>query len=374
MKKTVFISFIIIIILFTAVALFTPGRLKAEKLSRDVDSQISSSLHRSDGSIKISDYNRIASAILKDRGKPSKSPSPEKKPEEESPTPTEKKEKSPSPDSTKKSPTPKKVEGKDKDESSPEPAPRRTIFKPKILKPVPKPKAEKEFPTPKPTKKSPSPKPIKKSPKPEPKPKKTMEPSPTLNVEKTPVRKPVTPKPLKTPKVKKTTKPVSPKTSKPTPKKPRKHFSTKLYKRTHWDKFARHVRFTVHQEMKIKHLLLQERDQIMSARSDAAEKILKILNDKQDAKWDALYQKFDKLGEKGNYKKRLLLNPEYLKTIFSLSDSQRRMLFYISWDYARRVDKIRSRTTNKIRKILMPEQFVKWESAVKSRIGSPGKF
>ncbi|MCD4785910.1 MAG: hypothetical protein K8T10_18990 [Candidatus Eremiobacteraeota bacterium] len=379
MKKTAFISFIIIIFIFTTIALFSPEISRAQKLNENVNSQISSSLGVVDSSVKLGDYNQIASAILKDRGKPQESPSPEKKPDEESPSPKspEKKEASPTPDSSKKSPTPKKdvKDGdKNKDEASPAPAPKRTKFTPKTLKPVPKPKAGKETPKPKPAKKSPTPKPIKKTPKPVPKPKKTVMPSPTPSLEKTPVRKPVTPKPLKTPVVKKTPKPIAPKTLKPKPKKPRKHFSTKSYKRTHWDKFARHVRFTVHQEMKIKQLLLKERDQIMNARSSAAEKILKILNDKQEAKWDGLYQKFDKLGDKGDYKKRLLLNPEYLKTIFSLSDSQRKILFYISWDYARRVDKIRTRTTKKIQKILMADQFKKWESAVKSRIGSPGKF
>jgi len=109
----------------------------------------------------------------------------------------------------------------------------------------------------------------------------------------------------------------------------------------------------------------------MNARAAAAEKILRVLNAKQRAKWDYLYRRAEKSGDYGPYKKRLLLNPNYLNSSFTLNDSQRKQLYYITWKYVRRIEKIRKRANAKIGKLLMPDQYKRWEATVHRRIMNP---
>lgn len=228
---------------------------------------------------------------------------------------------------------PKKVEEPvdvDEESAPASPAPiEKKVITPKTVKPVPKPKTEV-----KPEVKKTSPTPIK------------------------PVVKPSPAKPVSKPR--------------PAVKKP---YEATTYTWTHWDAFARHVRFTVHQESRLKNLLAKERDRIMQARSEAAEKINRILDEKQRAKWDQMYRQADqKGGMVGDYKKRQLLNPEYLKDSFTLKEDQRRQLYYTAWNMARRIDKIRKQTHHQIKTMMLPKQYDKWESAVKYRIGRHVKF
>lgn len=146
------------------------------------------------------------------------------------------------------------------------------------------------------------------------------------------------------------------------------------YHPTRWDKIAKRVHFTVPQENQIKILLTGERQKIMEARGKAAEKILKILKPEQRKKWDKLYTKADKKeGYVGNLQKRMLLNPAFLEQNFKLTPHQRQTIFYIAWDYAREVSKIRSKTFFKIKNLLMKKQYEEWISFLNKKIAQEEK-
>lgn len=146
------------------------------------------------------------------------------------------------------------------------------------------------------------------------------------------------------------------------------------YKTTRWDELAKAVRFTVLQENQLKLMLQKERNAILEARSKASEQIMRILKDKQRTKWDALYRKADKQGgDIGDFNKRMLLNPEYLASNFTLKPAQKQILHYIYWDYARSVDKVRKKTRTEIEKLLMPEQMENWDEVLNYRRGQEAK-
>lgn len=136
-----------------------------------------------------------------------------------------------------------------------------------------------------------------------------------------------------------------------------------------WDKFAKKVRFTYPQERQLKILLQKEKNQILQSRAKAAQQILKILNEAQERKWDQLYRRADKkTGYVAELKKRMLLNPAYLESKFTLKPEQKKFLFYIAWDHARRVNKIRKKYRTKISEILMKEQMENWDRAIHTRL------
>lgn len=143
---------------------------------------------------------------------------------------------------------------------------------------------------------------------------------------------------------------------------------------THWDAFARTVRFTVQQETQLKGLLTNERGRILNARKDHIKVIHRILTPQQRQEWETIFQNADKQGEIGEIRKRQLLDPEYLKARFTLDENQRRHLFYASWNHARRIEKIRKETSAKIAAILNPTQLYRWEAAVRLRLGTQISF
>ncbi len=146
------------------------------------------------------------------------------------------------------------------------------------------------------------------------------------------------------------------------------------YHPTRWDKIAKKVHFTVPQENQIKILLNNERQKIMEARGKAAEKILRVLKPEQRKKWDSLYTKADKKGGYiGDLQKRMLLNPAFLEKNFKLNPHQRQAVFYIAWDYARVVNKVRSKTLLRIKNLFMKEQYEEWISFLNQKIAQEEK-
>ena len=313
-----------------------------------------------------------------------------------SPDAGKKTEKSPSPaTSPKASPSPKKETPSPS--PSPEVKPEPVKSSPSPVKPSPSPAKPSPVPSPERVemgKPVPSPKKTETvKPKPSPGPKKieVTKPSPQPSPEKVeiskPVSTPIAPKPISSPaKVEKVTPKPSPKvlvpvpvktTASPKPVKPKpvakptKKVEETTYEKSHWDVLAKKVNFTVKQESRLKTILAAERDRIMTARSETAEKMLKVLKPEQRTKWDQMYQRADKSGNYGDYKKRLLLSPVYLNAIFKLDGNQKKQLFATAWAYSRRVEKIRKQTRLSIQKTLMPAQFAKWEKATNTRIAIP---
>ncbi len=293
---------------------------------------------------------------------PKASPSPEKVTPSPSPSPSPSPEVKPEP--VKSSPSPVKP--------SPVPSPERV----EMGKPVPSPK-KTETVKPKP---SPSPEKIEAAkPSPEPSPEKIEISKPTSTpIAPKPVSSPtkvetVTPKPspkVLVPSPVKTT--ASPKPVKPKPVvKPGNSGEETTYQKSHWDVLAKKVNFTVTQESHLKKILTGERDRIMTARSETAETMLKVLKPEQRNTWDQMYQRADKSGNYGDYKKRLLLSPVYLSSIFKLDGNQKSRLFATAWEYSRRVEKIRKQTRVSIQKTLLPAQFARWEKATVTRIATP---
>lgn len=311
--------------------------------------------------------------------KPGKSPSPAASPkasptpEKESPTPSPSPSPSPEvkPEPVKSSPSPVKPSPSPA-KPSPVPSPERI----EMGKPVPSPKKTEEV-KPKP---SPSPEKIEIT-------KPTPEPSPEKIEITKPESTPIAPKPISSPAKVETVTPkpspkvlvpvpvktaASPKPVKPKPVvKPKNNGEETTYRKSHWDVLAKKVNFTVKQESQLKKILTGERDRIMTARSETAENMLKVLKPDQRSTWDKMYQRADKSGDYGDYKKRLLLSPVYLSSIFKLDGSQKSRLFGMAWEYSRRVEKIRKQTRLSVQKTLLPAQFARWEKATVTRIATP---
>jgi hypothetical protein len=73
------------------------------------------------------------------------------------------------------------------------------------------------------------------------------------------------------------------------------------------------------------------------------------------------------MGADGFYKRQALINPLFLKTFIKINNVQHSKIHNIFWEYTRKVGKIRRSNQEKIEKILMPEQLVKWEAATRHR-------
>jgi hypothetical protein len=139
------------------------------------------------------------------------------------------------------------------------------------------------------------------------------------------------------------------------------------YKGSHWDYFAKTVRFTVYQELQLKTLLQKEREDILKLRQNAEFRVFEILDPKQKQKWESEKSSSKKMGADGFYKRQALINPLFLKTFIKINNVQHSKIHNIFWEYTRKVGKIRRSNQEKIEKILMPEQLVKWEAATRHR-------
>lgn len=315
-----------------------------------------------------------------------------------SPDSGKKSEKSPSPASSPKaSPSPEKVTPSPSPSPTPEVKPEPVKSSPSPVKPSPSPAKPSPVPSPEKIemgKPVPSPKKTEEvKPKPSPSPEKieAVKPSPEPSPEKIEISKPtstpIAPKPVSSPTtVEAATPKPSPKvlvpspvktTASPKPVKPKavakpvKKVEETTYQKSHWDVLAKKVNFTVTQETQLKKILTGERDRIMAARSETAEKMLKVLQPAQRNTWDQMYQRADKSGDYGDYKKRLLLSPVYLSSIFKLDGNQKKQLFAMAWEYSRRVEKIRKQTRLSVQKTLLPAQFARWEKAINTRAATP---
>ncbi len=141
------------------------------------------------------------------------------------------------------------------------------------------------------------------------------------------------------------------------------------YKPDRWDELAKVVHYSVKQEGEIKGMLSRERHRILRARSEAAEKVLKILKPQQRSRWDSLYRSADREGGYvGNFKKRQLINPVYLSRVFTLDGDQSRFLYYIFWDYSRQVERIRTDTRQGLERTLSGFQMNQWDRAMNRRV------
>ncbi|MCE1248617.1 MAG: hypothetical protein LWY06_18415 [Firmicutes bacterium] len=139
------------------------------------------------------------------------------------------------------------------------------------------------------------------------------------------------------------------------------------YKGSHWDYFAKTVRFTVSQEQQLRTILKKERESILKLRQDAEARVFAVLDAKQKPVWEKEKQAAKKMGPDGFYKNQALINPLFLKTFIKITDAQHARIHSIFWEYTRQVGKIRRSNQEKIEKILMPEQLVKWEAATRHR-------
>jgi hypothetical protein len=153
------------------------------------------------------------------------------------------------------------------------------------------------------------------------------------------------------------------------PQKPAKESSINNYKPTHWDAIAGKIRFTVTQERQLKVILQEEREQIMEARSDCADKIMKVLDQKQRKKWDSLYEQADKTPKPyGDLKKRELLTPGFIQEQFNPNPAQKQKINSASLEYTNQLSKIKTNTGTKLEKILSKNQLENWNDLMNTRL------